>query len=114
MVMDEESQLATKEFVRAELAETKGDLRTDIAANRTEISSLRHEIAGTRDELRTEINANREDISTLRTEMHTGFAKLEGDMDRKFSHQLKWLIGAVFTALAVMTAVLGTLINVAG
>lgn len=111
-VMDEdEDQLATKEFVRAELAVTQGELRTEIASTKTELIS---KISETKSELRAEMAELRDEMHTRFASVDTRFAQLEGTMDWKFAQQLVWLIGVVLTAFIAFTGMVGVLINLSG
>ena len=71
---------ATKDFVRAEVAELRTEVRTDIAEVRTEIAEVRTEIAELRAEMRTEIAEVRTDIAELRAEMRTEIAEVRTEM----------------------------------
>lgn len=59
------NELATKDFVRAEIAEAKQELKLEIAKVEKEIAEVRAEIA----EVRTEIAGVKSDYRSLRQEM---------------------------------------------
>jgi len=70
------TELATKEFVRAEINELRAEIRSEMnelrAEFHAEINEIRTEINGLRTEingLRAEINGVRMDVSTLRSEL---------------------------------------------
>jgi multidrug resistance efflux pump len=86
--------LATK----ADLAETRADLRREIAEVRAElrqeITEVRADIAQTRAELRQEIAEVRADFAQTRAELRQDIAEAKADI-------LKWVIGMVAGAVVV-------------
>ena len=62
----EADELVTKQFLRAELVELRGDLRGEMAELRTELSG---EIAGMRADMTGEFGAVRGEMADLRNEL---------------------------------------------
>ncbi len=100
---------ATKDFVRAEIVATKDELRAEMVAMKDE---LRAEMVAMKDELRAEMVAMEARLraemvameARLRAEMvvlGTGLAELRVEMHQQFRDQLKWLIGAGFSMMAI-------------
>ena len=111
----------TKEFVRAELADTRAELRAELADTRAE---LRAEIADTRAELRAEIADVRSEIADLRTEVsdlrgevrseiglvRAEIAQLEARINDRFREQTMWMAGTMAVGMG-LAAGIGTLLG---
>ena len=108
--------LATK----ADLAELRGDLRTEMAELR---GDLRAEYATLRGEMTTD-NANlrselKDDIANLRNELKDDIAALDtsvGELDTRIDSiekqftSLKWFIGILVTGASIVTSILVNLL----
>ena len=104
----------TKEFVRAELADTRAELRAELADTRAE---LRAEIADTRAELRAEIADLRTEVSDLRGEVRSEIglvraeiAQLEARINDRFREQTMWMAGTMAVGMG-LAAGIGTLLG---
>jgi vancomycin resistance protein YoaR len=71
------SEIATKEFVRAEIQALRAELKAEIQALRAE---LKTEIQAVRAELKTEIQELKTGMQGLRTEMQAMRADFRGEM----------------------------------
>ena len=87
----EADELVTKQFLRAELAELRGEWRAELGGLREE---LRGEITGLREELHREIGALRSDTGSLRSEMSD-----------RFHQQTVWFGGALGASTALLAAI---------
>lgn len=84
------SQLVTRDQLDARTAELRADIAELRAELRTEIGSVRGEIAELRAEMRTEIGSVRGEIAELRAEMRTEIASVRTEIAnlRAEMHQL--------------------------
>lgn len=93
----------TKEFVRAELADTRAELRAEIADTRAElraeIADLRTEVSDLRGEVRSEIGLVRAEI-----------AQLEARINDRFREQTMWMAGTMAVGMG-LAAGIGTLLG---
>ncbi len=100
---------ATEGFVRAEIADLRGEVRTEFANVRGEITVLRGE-------MRTEFANVRGEIADLRGEMRTEFAAVRGELHDeiqglraefadRFRSQTVWMASALTAGLALATAI---------
>ena len=82
----------TKEFVRAELADTRAELRAEIADVRAEVGELRGEL--------------RSEIGQVRAEI----AQLEARINDRFREQTMWMAGTMAVGMG-LAAGIGTLLG---
>lgn len=82
----------TKEFVRAELADTRAELRSEIADVRTEVGELRGEL--------------RSEIGLVRAEI----AQLEARINDRFREQTMWMAGTMTVGMG-LAAGIGSLLG---
>lgn len=71
---------ATKEFVRAEIADVRSELHTGLADVRTEMAEFRGEV-------------------------HAEFARLEGRMNERFREMTMWVAGALIAGLGASAGI---------
>lgn len=89
---------ATKEFVRAEIADVRSELRMGLA-------DVRAEIAGVRSELHTGLAEVRTEIADLRSEMHQGLGGIRVEMNERFREMTMWVAGALIAGLGVSAGI---------
>lgn len=86
ITQDLKNELASKEFIKAEIAESKAGLGKEISNTRTE---LKQEIANVRAELKEEISNVRtelkEEIANVRTELKEGISNVRTELKEEIS-----------------------------
>lgn len=83
---------------KADIAELKAEVKTDIAKVRTEVAELRAEVKADIGELKTE-------VAELRAEVKTDIAELE-------TRIVKWMVGTQLGGIAAFAAVATAIIAV--
>ena len=89
----EGDELVTKQFLRAELADLRGDLRAEFGDLRAEFGDLRAEFGDLRAQFGDLRGGLRAEIGDLRVEMHAGFRR-----------QTMAMMTIVVSAMSVQTA----------
>ncbi|MDZ7732568.1 MAG: hypothetical protein U5R31_05115 [Acidimicrobiia bacterium] len=89
--LTEGDEVVTRSFLRAELAELRGELRGEMADLRGELRGEMADLRGEMGDLRNEL---RGEMGDLRTEMHASLRR-----------QTQWLAGLMVTGLGVSAVV---------
>ncbi|EMZ37278.1 hypothetical protein C826_02140 [Helicobacter bilis WiWa] len=95
-IKDIRSNIATNDFVRAEIAELRSELKQDIADLRSE---LKQDIAELREEVHAELSKMDSKIMQFRAELKDDIAKSKVDI-------IKWVFGLQFATLALIAGML--------
>lgn len=102
LMTDNGNEVVTKAHLRAELAETQLELKTDISKLRVELSELRVDFTTKTSELRVDMTegfaALGVGLANLRSEMHAGFRR-----------QQSWAIATLVSLVLALAAVVGTI-----
>ncbi|WP_233714187.1 coiled-coil domain-containing protein [Helicobacter trogontum] len=135
-IKDIRSNIATNDFVRAEIAELKAELKQDIADLRSELKQdivkVRNEMLDLKAELKQDIadlrSELKQDIADLREEVHAQLAKMDSkimqfraelkqdnanlkaelkeDIAKSKVDIIKWVFGLQFATLALIAGML--------
>lgn len=114
-VMDDlRDELASRDFVRAEISDLRTELKQDIADLRTE---LKQDIADLRTELKKDMANVRAEMTDLRTEMANLRTELKGDIsdiraeldnkiELKVSQSTRTLVVTIISSIIAMSAII--------
>ena len=106
-IKDIRSNIATNDFVRAEIAELKAELKQDIADLRSE---LKQDIADLREEVHAELAKMDSKIMQFRAELKQDNANLKAELKEDIAKSkvdiIKWVFGLQFATLALIAGML--------
>ena len=117
-IKDIRSNIATNDFVRAEIAELKAELKQDIADLRSELkqdiadlrSELKQDIADLREEVHAELAKMDSKIMQFRAELKQDNANLKAELKEDIAKSkvdiIKWVFGLQFATLALIAGML--------
>lgn len=106
-IKDIRSNIATNDFVRAEIAELRSELKQDIADLRSE---LKQDIADLREEVHAELSKMDSKIMQFRAELKQDNANLKAELKDDIAKSkvdiIKWVFGLQFATLALIAGML--------
>ena len=106
-IKDIRSNIATNDFVRAEIAELRSELKQDIAELRSE---LKQDIADLREEVHAELSKMDSKIMQFRAELKQDNANLKAELKDDIAKSkvdiIKWVFGLQFATLALIAGML--------
>lgn len=106
-IKDIRSNIATNDFVRAEIAELRSELKQDIADLRSE---LKQDIAELREEVHAELSKMDSKIMQFRAELKQDNANLKAELKDDIAKSkvdiIKWVFGLQFATLALIAGML--------
>ena len=106
-IKDIRSNIATNDFVRAEIAELRSELKQDIADLRSE---LKQDIADLREEVHAELSKMDSKIMQFRAELKQDNANLKAELKDYIAKSkvdiIKWVFGLQFATLALIAGML--------
>lgn len=106
-IKDIRSNIATNDFVRAEIAELRSELKQDIAELRSE---LKQDIAELREEVHAELSKMDSKIMQFRAELKQDNANLKAELKDDIAKSkvdiIKWVFGLQFATLALIAGML--------
>ena len=124
-IKDIRSNIATNDFVRAEIAELKAELKQDIADLREEVhaelakmdskimqfrAELKQDIADLREEVHAELAKMDSKIMQFRAELKQDNANLKAELKEDIAKSkvdiIKWVFGLQFATLALIAGML--------
>ena len=106
-IKDIRGNIATNDFVRAEIAELRSELKQDIADLRSE---LKQDIADLREEVHAELSKMDSKIMQFRAELKQDNANLKAELKDDIAKSkvdiIKWVFGLQFATLALIAGML--------
>ena len=100
----------TKEFVRAELADTRAERRAEIADVRAEVGGLRAELRAEIADVRAEVGELRGELRSEIGQVRAEIAQLEARINDRFREQTMWMAGTMAVGMG-LAAGIGTLLG---
>lgn len=113
-IKDIRSNIATNDFVRAEIAELRSELKQDIVKVRNEMldlkAELKQDIAELREEVHAELSKMDSKIMQFRAELKQDNANLKAELKDDIAKSkvdiIKWVFGLQFATLALIAGML--------
>ncbi len=113
-IKDIRGNIATNDFVRAEIAELRSELKQDIAEVRNEMldlkAELKQDIADLREEVHAELSKMDSKIMQFRAELKQDNANLKAELKDDIAKSkvdiIKWVFGLQFATLALIAGML--------